>query len=73
MFKQYSKELINTIQRVDACEWDAAILKIAEKYESDKQILVCGNGGSASTASHYITDWNKMTAFQSEYARNFPN
>ena len=61
MFKRYSKELINTIQLVDACEWDAAILKIAEKYENDKQIFVCGNGGSASTASHYITDWNKMT------------
>jgi len=27
---------------------------------SDKKIITCGNGGSASTASHYITDWNKM-------------
>ena len=25
----------------------------------NKKIITCGNGGSASTASHYITDWNK--------------
>ncbi len=29
-------------------------------FESGKKIITCGNGGSASTASHYITDWNKM-------------
>ena len=29
-------------------------------FDSGKKILTCGNGGSASTASHYITDWNKM-------------
>ena len=61
MFRQYSTKLINTIKLVDASEWDAAISKIAEKYNKDKQILICGNGGSASTASHYVTDWNKMT------------
>lgn len=33
---------------------------IREKFESGKKIFTCGNGGSASTASHYITDWNKM-------------
>lgn len=29
-------------------------------FESGRKVLTCGNGGSASTASHYITDWNKM-------------
>lgn len=29
-------------------------------FDSGKKIITCGNGGSASTASHYITDWNKM-------------
>lgn len=33
---------------------------IKEKYISNKKIITCGNGGSAFTASHYITDWNKM-------------
>ena len=29
-------------------------------FLNGKKIITCGNGGSASTASHYITDWNKM-------------
>ena len=33
---------------------------IIEKFQAGKKIITCGNGGSASTASHYITDWNKM-------------
>ena len=33
---------------------------IKTTFENEKKIITCGNGGSASTASHYITDWNKM-------------
>jgi D-sedoheptulose 7-phosphate isomerase len=29
-------------------------------FDKGKKIITCGNGGSAATASHYITDWNKM-------------
>lgn len=38
-----------------------AVDLIKKKFESGKKIITCGNGGSAHTASHYITDWNKMT------------
>jgi D-sedoheptulose 7-phosphate isomerase len=41
-------------------EIDGAIQIIQKTFESNKKIITCGNGGSASTASHYITDWNKM-------------
>lgn len=41
-------------------EIEFAIQIISDKYQSGKKIITCGNGGSASTASHYITDWNKM-------------
>jgi D-sedoheptulose 7-phosphate isomerase len=37
-----------------------AINLIKKKFREQKKIITCGNGGSASTASHYITDWNKM-------------
>ena len=40
--------------------FQAGIDLIQKKYEEGKKIITCGNGGSASTASHYITDWNKM-------------
>ena len=33
---------------------------ITRTIKNNKKIITCGNGGSASTASHYITDWNKM-------------
>jgi D-sedoheptulose 7-phosphate isomerase len=35
---------------------------IARTYRAGKKIITCGNGGSASTASHYITDWVKMVS-----------
>jgi len=35
---------------------------IKKKFEDGKKIITCGNGGSAHTASHYVTDWNKMVS-----------
>lgn len=49
--------LANKIDKV-ALQKSIDIVKAA--FESGKKIITCGNGGSASTASHYITDWNKM-------------
>lgn len=46
--------------RCDADAIEAAIDLIGEKFSKNRKIITCGNGGSASTASHYITDWNKM-------------
>jgi D-sedoheptulose 7-phosphate isomerase len=49
LFKKISLEEINN-----------AISLIKSKFISGSKIITCGNGGSAYTASHYITDWNKM-------------
>lgn len=46
--------------RCDIGSFQAGIDLIRSKFEAGKKIITCGNGGSASTASHYITDWNKM-------------
>lgn len=43
---------------IDAFQQGIDMIKAA--FESGKKIITCGNGGSASTASHYITDWSKM-------------
>lgn len=32
---------------------------IDDAWVKDAQVIVCGNGGSALTALHYVTDWNK--------------
>lgn len=46
--------------KIDLEVFQAGINVIKEKFEDGKKIITCGNGGSASTASHYIIDWNKM-------------
>jgi D-sedoheptulose 7-phosphate isomerase len=45
---------------LDENAFQAGIELIREKFDAGKKIITCGNGGSAYTASHYITDWNKM-------------
>ncbi len=47
-------------QKLDAEAFQKGIEMIKAAFEGGKKIITCGNGGSASTASHYITDWNKM-------------
>ena len=49
------------IKSLDEKEVDFAINLIIKTWKSDHQIVTCGNGGSANTTSHYITDWNKMS------------
>jgi D-sedoheptulose 7-phosphate isomerase len=46
--------------KLDIAAFQAGIDLIKATYKAGKKIVTCGNGGSASTASHYITDWNKM-------------
>jgi D-sedoheptulose 7-phosphate isomerase len=47
-------------QKLNTEIFQRGIEMIQYSFESGKKIITCGNGGSASTASHYITDWNKM-------------
>lgn len=46
--------------RLDPEMFERGIEIIKSAFENDKKIITCGNGGSALTASHYITDWTKM-------------
>jgi len=48
-------------KKLDRVAFQAGFDLIRAKFESGKKIITCGNGGSAYTASHYVTDWNKMT------------
>lgn len=47
-------------KELDAEAFKRGIDMIKAAFDGGKKIITCGNGGSASTASHYITDWNKM-------------
>lgn len=56
----YLKAHAQLASKINLVAFQAGVDLIKKKFESGKKIITCGNGGSASTASHYITDWNKM-------------
>ncbi|MDX2346792.1 MAG: SIS domain-containing protein [Legionella sp.] len=56
----YLNKLTSTLNNLDVESIDQAIYVIASAWKAGKQIITLGNGGSAITAQHYITDWNKM-------------
>jgi D-sedoheptulose 7-phosphate isomerase len=58
--ENYIKQHNLVIESLSYQEVGDAIALIQETVKNGKRIAVCGNGGSAVAASHYITDWNKM-------------
>lgn len=50
----------NLLSDINEGEIESAINMIESTFVKGNKIITCGNGGSAATASHYITDWNKM-------------
>jgi len=58
--ENYIKQHNLVIESLSYQEVGDAISLIEETVKNGKRIAVCGNGGSAVAASHYITDWNKM-------------
>ena len=58
--ENYISEHSKVFNAIDKDSILKSIEMITNAIYSDKKIITCGNGGSASTASHFITDWNKM-------------
>ena len=54
---QAHTDLTNKVNKEDIV---FAIDLVKSKIDSNQKIYTCGNGGSAHTASHFITDWKKM-------------
>lgn len=61
----YFDQLTRLIGKLDLTAVEDAISLIRSAWMDKRKILVCGNGGSALTASHYINDWNKMAFLSS--------
>jgi D-sedoheptulose 7-phosphate isomerase len=68
--KQYKAALLEAIDRIDISRVEQAIEWFGEARDGSKHIFVCGNGGSASTASHFTCDivkgasYNRDTRFR---------
>ena len=55
----YFQNLNDTLLKIDKESIENSVNLIKNKINNNKKIITCGNGGSAYTSSHYITDWNK--------------
>ena len=61
--EQYRAKLIDTIAHIDTAQVQRAIDQLAETRDAGRCIFVCGNGGSASTASHFACDMVKGASY----------
>lgn len=59
----YKTELLAAIDRIDTGRVQQAIEWFREAREASRHIFVCGNGGSASTASHFACDMVKGASY----------
>lgn len=60
---EMEKMVLDSLSRDDISE----IMNVLEHArESGKRIFICGNGGSASTASHFECDFNKGISYDQE-------
>ncbi|HYW45884.1 MAG TPA: SIS domain-containing protein [Bryobacteraceae bacterium] len=59
----YKDELLQAIASIDLEKVGQAIELLARARDEGRRIFVCGNGGSASTASHFATDLVKGASY----------
>jgi D-sedoheptulose 7-phosphate isomerase len=59
----YKAALLDAIGTIDLEKVAQAIELFRQAREDGRQIFVCGNGGSASTASHFVCDMLKGASY----------
>lgn len=67
--KKYLAKEAEVINNLNLEEINDAINELLNSYQCNKKIYICGNGGSAATASHYVCDFNKGVT--GEYSKKF--
>ena len=61
--KNYLAGLTGIFSAMNEKEFEQLVEALRSAYERRSQIFVCGNGGSASTASHFACDINKGVSY----------
>ncbi|MBS1855713.1 MAG: SIS domain-containing protein [Acidobacteria bacterium] len=60
---QYKTGLLEAIEALDLAKVSQVVDILKQARAEDRHIFVCGNGGSASTASHFACDMVKGASF----------
>ena len=55
----YINRLVAVLSAADTAAMDRGVQLVEQTWRAGGQIITLGNGGSAMTALHFITDWNK--------------
>ena len=63
---EYLSESQDILKKLDRGAIDRAIQILFEAWRNDKQVFVIGNGGSASTSTHFACDLNKWVSDEAE-------
>ncbi len=61
--RDYKSKLLSALDSVDLASVGQAIETLRRARDASRHIFVCGNGGSAATASHFVTDMVKGASF----------
>lgn len=69
--QEYLTQEINVIKSINLDAVNEVINVLEEARLFGKRIFICGNGGSAATASHYCCDFNKGISANQEKKYNF--
>jgi D-sedoheptulose 7-phosphate isomerase len=59
----YKADVLKAIDTIELEKVGQAIEILKRARDEDRRIFVCGNGGSASTASHFVCDMVKGASF----------
>ena len=62
----YLDEVSEISRKLDKNSIDSAIAILHDAWKNDNQVIIFGNGGSASTATHFACDLNKWVSDKAE-------
>ncbi len=60
--RSYLDGVETVVEKVSKADIEAVIGVLHEAWKNDRAVYVCGNGGSASTATHFAADLNKYVS-----------
>ncbi len=64
--EEYRSHLLQTIGKIPLDKVETAIEWLKQARAEQKHVFICGNGGSASTASHFVCDMVKGASYGHE-------
>ncbi len=62
--REYKAKLFEALDTLDLDAVGQAIEILKQARDQKRHVFACGNGGSASTASHFVTDMVKGASFE---------